>query len=39
MSRKGLSDSTLVTGFPSYTAKRMILKLGRGFLVAGLGGC
>jgi len=27
MNRKGLSDSTLVTGFPSYTAKRMIAKL------------
>jgi thioester reductase-like protein len=27
MSRKGPVDSTLVTGFPSYTARRMLLKL------------
>ena len=27
MSRKRFVDSTLVTGFPSYTAKRMLLKL------------
>ncbi len=27
MSPNGIKDSTLVTGFPSYTAKRMILKL------------
>jgi thioester reductase-like protein len=27
MTRKGLTDSTLVTGFPSYTAKRMVKKL------------
>jgi thioester reductase-like protein len=29
MSRKGPKDSTLVTGFPSYTARRMVLKLLR----------
>jgi thioester reductase-like protein len=27
MTRQGPEDSTLVTGFPSYTAKRMVLKL------------